>query len=64
MHDPAADAGAEDHAEHQRVPAARALHRLGDREAVGVVLDAHRHAEARSRSTRSGRRSSTSCSSS
>ena len=45
-HQPAADAGAEDDAEHHPRPLPRAAHRLGEREAVGVVLDPHRPADA------------------
>src|SRR5262249_40565597 len=44
-HQAAPDAGAEDPPEDQVVVAARAEPRLGEREAVGVVLDPHRQAE-------------------
>ena len=40
-HDAAAAAGAEDDAEHHAVAGAGAIDGLGQREAVGVVLDAH-----------------------
>ena len=44
-HDAAADAGAEDHAEHHRRARGSAVDRLGQREAVGIVGDRHRHRE-------------------
>ena len=44
-HDAAAHAGAEDHAEDDLGARARAVGRLGQREAVRVVLDAHLAAE-------------------
>ena len=44
---PYADARPEDHAEDERVPSSRAVQRLREREAVRVVLDSDRHADAR-----------------
>ena len=43
--DAAADAGAEDHAEDHLRAGAGAVHRLGEREAVGIVGDPHRAVE-------------------
>ena len=45
MDDAAADAGAQDHAEDHRRAGAGAVARLGEREAVGVVLEPHLAAE-------------------
>src|SRR5207237_6087839 len=46
VHDAAADAGAEDHPEDHRTPLPRPGSGLGEREAVGVVLEKHPQTEA------------------
>ncbi len=40
-HDPAANAGAQDHSEHHAIAGTGAIDRLAQREAVGVVVDPH-----------------------
>ncbi len=58
----AADAGAHDDAEDDaRAPARPRCRRLGEREAVGVVLDHHRQAEAARADRRAGRGRSGTC---